>query len=104
MRRVLCQTLIFGCGTLRAPAMGVVFCPSFHALRTSERATRRRRPTPILSFDKALGSVSLSPTGGPSRYLDRLAGLEQVITPAVVRNEMVGHVVMTEPYLSLAIR
>jgi hypothetical protein len=51
---VLCQALIFGCGTLRAPAMGVVFCPSFHAIRTSERATRRRRLTPILSFDKAL--------------------------------------------------
>jgi hypothetical protein len=50
----LCQALILGCGTLRAPAMGVVFCLSFHALRTSERATRRRRLTPILSFDKAL--------------------------------------------------
>jgi hypothetical protein len=56
---VHCQTLIFGCGTLRAPAMGVVFCLSFHTLRTSERATRpseratrRRRLTPILSFDK----------------------------------------------------
>jgi hypothetical protein len=35
--------------------MGVVICPSFHAIRTSERATRRRRLNPILSFDKALG-------------------------------------------------
>jgi hypothetical protein len=58
---VLCQTLIFGCGTLRAPAMGVVFCPSFHALRTSERATRRRRLTPILSFDKGLVTRELRP-------------------------------------------
>jgi hypothetical protein len=54
---VLCQNLIFGCATIRAPAMGVLFCPTFHALRTSERATRRRRLAPILSINKALARL-----------------------------------------------
>jgi hypothetical protein len=65
--------------------MGVVFCPSFHALRTSERATRRRRPTPNLSFDKALeafGNSRLFYTGS-TRPIDhvkisRLASLKGI--------------------------
>jgi hypothetical protein len=70
---VLCQTLIFECGTLRAPAWGVVFCPSYHALRTPERPTRHRRLTPILSFDKALVMIATNPSNAASSGTESVA-------------------------------
>jgi hypothetical protein len=54
--------------------MGVVFCPSFHALRTTERATRRRRLTPILSYDKALASQKNKHINGRQCYLYQCEG------------------------------